>query len=277
MQILRAGITSLGGQYRSVLTADVTHLITMPPSRVEPLDPKGKFFMAHNHQSATGINIVHPYWFDDCVRTGRHLHEGPYLINADGSMMSGKKLGGEGGPLRFEPSREKRRILEESAKSDENLIKECEDASKHKRKPKQDIWKGKSILLSATLNMEGSKRRAVEESIRRAGGVVVQDEELIDEEEESEAEDSQDDQNLTDLESDSKAKLLAKKASERQNALLQLSHRRAQREDTLVDQADLFITRYRAGSAYKKVNLKVELIWRYLSRPIHRPWLHTRL
>src|ERR1700720_1817684 len=63
LEILSAGITSLGGQFRMGLTRDVTHLFALSPSSV-------KYQTALHFRDHTNVKVILPHWFDDSVRLG---------------------------------------------------------------------------------------------------------------------------------------------------------------------------------------------------------------
>ncbi|KAH9483371.1 PAX-interacting protein 1 [Psilocybe cubensis] len=68
---LQAGVTSLGGQWRSSLTREVTHLFA--------LSREGREYETAMHfQRETGVKVLLPHWFDDVVRLGVRVEEGPY-------------------------------------------------------------------------------------------------------------------------------------------------------------------------------------------------------
>ncbi|KAG1717551.1 hypothetical protein EDB19DRAFT_1839677 [Suillus lakei] len=59
LEVLSAGITSLGGQWRTALTRDYQTAMHFAP---------------HTHMS-----VLTPHWFDDSVQAGCHVPEKPYL------------------------------------------------------------------------------------------------------------------------------------------------------------------------------------------------------
>ena len=63
LEVLSAGIIALGGQWRTGLTKDVTHLFAMTLS-------SSKYATAMHYQGTTRIKVVLPHWFDDTIRLG---------------------------------------------------------------------------------------------------------------------------------------------------------------------------------------------------------------
>ncbi|KAG1890685.1 BRCT domain-containing protein [Suillus fuscotomentosus] len=72
LEVLSAGITSLGGQWRTALTRDVTHLFALHKQ-------SNKYQTAMYFAPYTGMSILTPHWFDDSVQLGCCVPEIPYL------------------------------------------------------------------------------------------------------------------------------------------------------------------------------------------------------
>lgn len=79
-----AGVIALGGMYSSVLSRKVTHVVAN--------DMKSpKVMMAVEKKLA--CKIVIPHWFDDCLKLGRKIGEGPYeLPNPELLQSQGGKI-----------------------------------------------------------------------------------------------------------------------------------------------------------------------------------------
>ncbi|KAG1724067.1 hypothetical protein EDD22DRAFT_961881 [Suillus occidentalis] len=71
LEVLSAGITSLGGQWRTALTRDVTHLFALH-------EQSNKYQTAMHFAPDTHMFILTPHWFDDSVQAGCRLPELPY-------------------------------------------------------------------------------------------------------------------------------------------------------------------------------------------------------
>src|ERR1700691_2721844 len=63
LEVMSAGITALGGQWRAGLTRDVTHLFALGPG-------SDKYETAMHFQADTHMKVVLPHWFDDAVKLG---------------------------------------------------------------------------------------------------------------------------------------------------------------------------------------------------------------
>lgn len=223
LEVLSAGITALGGQWRVALTSDITHLFAISPDST-------KYTTALAHRESTGIKIILPHWFDDSVRLGiRNLPIEPYLwpdppylkdigvhdVNALGESSEDKAKKALLNTVNtFTPSLDSRVPLPK----DVDLIQ-----------LKRNVWGGKRILLSWTLTLYGSRREAVEAGIRRAGGEVLRY--------------PGDDDG--DLSTEEKEK------------------RRDKKEARAVNECDILITRWRNGRAYGKVSFLSRSRWVY--------------
>ena len=191
--MLSAGITALGGQWRSSLTRDVTHLFAISPG-------SKKYETAFHFQEMTKVKVILPHWFDDAVRLGTGtLPTTEYEWPETRVLRVAQDIEGE----------EIKRSKTVGAKK--TLFKTAiwtpgQDLPTSTTK-KRDIWEGRIVLLGRSLELTGGRREAVEGSIRRANGVVLEYDGDGDEKEEVEK----------------------------------------------VKEADVFITRYRAGAAYVQV------------------------
>lgn len=208
LELLSAAITSLGGQWRSALTKDVTHLFALSPG-------SAKYTTAMAHRDRTEMHILTPHWFDDVVRIGdRNLptteYEWPdpaiFKTQVDTSSESRVELPeGGGAAMRKELSLEKKTLYETALSRDSDL--------RPTLAPPRNVWNGLRILLSPSLQLTQGQRDAHEADILREGGVVVKL-------------DLQGRKSATDI---------------------------AEHEISKVDEADVYVTRYRAGPAYVKV------------------------
>lgn len=78
VEVLAAGITALGGQWRTALTRDITHVFAVPGVGVASDDDAcvsepntSKYHMAkHAQVQELSMKILLPHWFDDAVRLG---------------------------------------------------------------------------------------------------------------------------------------------------------------------------------------------------------------
>jgi mediator of DNA damage checkpoint protein 1 len=199
-EVLSAGISSLGGQWRSALTKDVTHLFALSTG-------SQKYETAMHFKDGTGMKIVLPHWFDDVVRLGiRSLPTDEYewpepkLFRAFGVPAINISTGDE---IRMD-KRLKSLSAERKAFYDTALLiaKDLPVRTEESR----DVWQGMKIVLGSSLDLNTSQRQAHSADIMREGGLVLEFDSLEDE--------------------------IAK-----------------------VQEADIYITRYRSGPTFVKVRL----------------------
>lgn len=70
-EIIYGGVKAFGGQYLDDLTKNTTHLIT---NSLE--NDKATIALSAD----IDIKIVSPRWIDDCLKSGKRIQEGPYLL-----------------------------------------------------------------------------------------------------------------------------------------------------------------------------------------------------
>ncbi|KAG1727036.1 hypothetical protein EDB19DRAFT_1643230 [Suillus lakei] len=191
LEVLSAGITSLGGQWRTGLTRDVTHLFALH-------EQSDKYQTAMHFAPHTHMSVLTPHWFDDSVRVGRRVPEGPYLWPDPKVLQPGMQVTTDDDVEIGESGKKKRQKSGETRLSSPIVTEEAE------RRDGVNVWAGRRLLLSRSLELGKGHREAVEANIQRAGGTVVKEEAQEDE------------------------------------------------EATLVDECDVFVTRYRSGKAYFK-------------------------
>lgn len=198
-EVIAAGINALGGLYRDGLTRDCTHLIAPRPG-------SDKYSTALHFQKLTNVKIVLPHWFDDCFRLMMRLDETPYA-------WPEPPIAQDGGDSGDNEKRRKGTLTQEKKTMFKTVMLAGNSSSPAKGAgpagpvtARADLWNGRRILLSPSLELEGGRRASLEVGIARAGGVIVQ---------------LEDDDDETDM----------------------------------VAEADILVTRYRAGPAYIKVLL----------------------
>jgi hypothetical protein len=77
------GVLAFGGDYRTVLTPDVTHLVTLEASGQayeESMIQNSKITAPASHSTQNPIYICLPHFFDDCFRIKRRVRECQYLF-----------------------------------------------------------------------------------------------------------------------------------------------------------------------------------------------------
>lgn len=170
LEVLSAGVTALGGQWRSGLTKEVTHLFALSKG-------SAKYETAIKFQKTINIKVLVPHWFDDSVRLGyRGLPTGPY----EWPTPTVFKVGWEG--LQNEERRSTPATMspEKKALYETLLTSPGQDPEISKATPR-NIWKEKKLLLAEELGLSESQRQAHETDIEREGGVVVRGEENVEE------------------------------------------------------------------------------------------------
>ncbi|GBE78793.1 hypothetical protein SCP_0116860 [Sparassis crispa] len=159
LELLSAGITSLGGQWRTALTRDVTHLFALSPG-------SAKYETAMHYREQTAMCVLVPHWFDDTVRLGiRGLPTDEYEWPHPRVFKPETSTDGAAPDVPYRLSSEKKRFYETALASsfDRRLS----------RAPPRNIWNGLRILLSDSLELSASQRDAHEEDIRREGGIII--------------------------------------------------------------------------------------------------------
>lgn len=204
LEVISAGVTGLGGQWRNGLTRDVTHLFALGPG-------SNKYETAMHYQVDTKMKVILPHWFDDAVTLGigglptdgyewpepKYLKEYP----DDGEEGGEKKAWMRRGHF----SSDKKQLFKSIGWHDIPVDVEAKAVV-------PNIWANRKILLSINLELKGTRREAVEAGIKRGGGEVVMYKKAKGDGDEAE-------------------------------------------ETRKVNEADIFITRYRHGVAYIKVRL----------------------
>ena len=241
LEVLSAGIQSLGGQWRPGLTKDVTHLFAISRD-------SDKYATAFQHKEQTGIKILLPHWFDDVVRLGigtlsTEVYEWPNPPFLQSSDQKPSALEGKERKSQLEKSEVKRTMYATAAlfapsncptQSARSPSPPVDAESLVERNPHlggighHDVWKGKRFLLSRTLQLYGTRREAVQIGIERSGGEVLR----------FEGDD--------EVEED-RVEVSGKKKMSRHEKL------RRRREADLVEQVDILITRWRHGRSYAEV------------------------
>ncbi|KAJ7198551.1 hypothetical protein GGX14DRAFT_665967 [Mycena pura] len=159
-EVINVGITALGGQWRMGLTKDVTHLFAT--SKMSE-----RYATGMNYRDQTHIKVLVPDWFDDTVSLGKsNLDTRPYEWPEPGVLN------------RRPQSPEKLKQLQRGSMSPQKkaLYKTATwepDLSKPRLKSK-DVWGGRHILLSTTLELTGARRKIVEDGVRMAQGVIIE-------------------------------------------------------------------------------------------------------
>ena len=137
-----------------------------------------KYLTALHYQNDTRVKILVPHWFDDVVRLGvstvptiQYEWPDPKVLQLAPPSQEGKRG--------YKPPEDKASLYKsivlgtsEDTKFPENMGKAAE---------RVDVWKGKRILLSVSLELSPGRRSAVVAGVKRFGGVVVDAESANDE------------------------------------------------------------------------------------------------
>lgn len=158
-EVLHAGIASLGGQWRVGLTKDVTHLFAVSTN-----SEKYSTAMSNRHLL---LKVLLPDWFDDSVAFGlanlsTETYEWP-----DPAVLKRRP----GSPVQLKQSKKQQR---NSMSPQKKALYETAiwDPSQPKLVSKE-VWNGRRILLSTSLELTGARRKIVEEGVRQAQGIPV--------------------------------------------------------------------------------------------------------
>lgn len=137
-----------------------------------------KYATALHFRAETGIKIVLPHWFDDVVRLGMGgLSTEVYEWPDPQLLRNPLGVGGVGGQ---ELNGVKKNMYTMAAlftspmhESSPPSLDDLQTAAVARSRMEANVWKGKKILLSRTLQLFDRRREAVQVGIERAGGVVV--------------------------------------------------------------------------------------------------------
>ncbi|KAG6880099.1 hypothetical protein C0992_006373 [Termitomyces sp. T32_za158] len=180
LEVLSAGITALGGQWRTGLTKDVTHLFVTR-------NTSAKYTTAMHFRDDTHVKILLPHWFDDAVRLGiSGLDTTPYEWPDPPMLRALDTEGGEGAKA----DATKRAALRKLDNEKKSLYRTADllfpgaplpngeermsvSSAESPRGKSKNVWEGRRVLLGRSLELSGSRRDAVEAEIRRAGGKTV--------------------------------------------------------------------------------------------------------
>lgn len=249
LEVLSAGITALGGQWRTGLTRDTTHLFALSPD-------SAKYATAMHYREETGIRVVLPHWFDDAIRLGlgnlptkSYEWPDPELLKGADRLFSENeniKAKGKAALVELERNNIKRNMYATAviftpslgrssppAESDISLVLRVPGQNNVPldSSPQQtQVWKGRKFVLSRTLELYQGRREAVQAGIERAGGVILRFEGDEDEPEPFPDHPRQSDEKLS-----KKERVRRRKEAQR-----------------IVD-CDVLVTRWRHGRAYVRV------------------------
>jgi len=150
---IAGGILAMGGNYSSKLTSQVTHIValTMDNDKVEQVK-----------RNNLNMTVVLPHWFDDCLKLGKKIDEGPYTL-PDAELL--QTPGGKA-PL----GRPNKHVAgaATSHPGDDSV------PSLSGRKG-LEVFKNKRILLDQDLKISQPLRSVLNDIISTSNGKVVED------------------------------------------------------------------------------------------------------
>ena len=167
VEVLSAGITALGGQWRAGLTRDVTHLFAVGPG-------SEKYQTALRYQKDTQVKVLLPHWFDDSVRLGicglsTMAYEWP-----EPSLLTFGRPSPETGVVGDSLLRPQSKLPQEKKALYKAALITAEQEANLGRAEPRNIWGRRRVLLSPDLELSDGRRQAIEAGIVRSGGVVVE-------------------------------------------------------------------------------------------------------
>ncbi|KAH7904938.1 hypothetical protein BJ138DRAFT_847927, partial [Hygrophoropsis aurantiaca] len=160
LEVLSAGVTALGGQWRQGLTRDVTHLFALHTN-------SEKYVTATHFRSHTHMILLTPHWFEDSVRLGRVLPTEAYEW-PEPRVLLPSHVAPAHDPA--ETNQDNDAVSRKRKKSSENTEAGTDEGNAVEI---GKVWDGRRILLSSSLELSSGHLAAVKAGIRRAGGVVV--------------------------------------------------------------------------------------------------------
>lgn len=149
-----AGVIALGGQYSPHLTKIVTHIVT-----TDMTNDKCKLAQ----EKRLNIDIVLPHWFDDCLRLGKKISEGPYLL-PDAELLSNTAQ---------QPVRIGVALAVQGASDPRPEHEPGSPISPSKHRRGTTAFRGKTVILAPDLGINTHLKESLATLIRTAGGSVV--------------------------------------------------------------------------------------------------------
>ncbi len=113
------------------------------------------------HKDETGVHIVLPHWWQDCISTHSRLPEGPYEY-PDPFVLSGKQLERGANP----PDWEKMHLFR-------GLTEDLRGGRVEKIVPASQVWHGRSIYLSPSLELSEATLQSLKNDIRTGNGAIA--------------------------------------------------------------------------------------------------------
>lgn len=152
----------MGGLYSSPLTKLVTHVVSMSMDHDKCRIVKGKKLDAQ---------IVLPHWFDDCLKLGKKINEGPYVLpNPD--VFDHTQNGMQPRPRHVPDIHGATCSV---AGLPPKLLPDHPTSSPSPLRKELTVLKGSKVLFSKDLNISQHLARTLEHLVEQSGGSLTQD------------------------------------------------------------------------------------------------------
>ncbi|BDD58476.1 hypothetical protein MPDQ_004317 [Monascus purpureus] len=139
------GVLAKGGIYSSRISNMVTHLVDLTTE-----SDKARIAIARK----LNMKIVLPHWFDDCLKLGKRIDEGPYTLPDPEILRAGSDA-----PIRYSDSKDVAGALPKALKSPNHL----------------DVFDGKQVMLSTDLGIGSHLLESIQDLVRQGGGSLTTD------------------------------------------------------------------------------------------------------
>ena len=90
-EVIYGGVKAFGGQFLDDLTRYTTHLVAIDMNNDKSIVAASVANLSSQETedgSKVDIKIVSPYWIDECIKVGRKVDEGPYLLNSSSETFT---------------------------------------------------------------------------------------------------------------------------------------------------------------------------------------------
>lgn len=149
---IAGGILAMGGNHSARLTTQVTHVVALS------MDSEKAEQVVKNNLN---IHIVLPHWFDDCLKLGKKIDEGPYLLPDPEILKAASDKAPMGRPNKHvtgatTPNPQDPDSINTSARKD------------------LKVFKNKKILLDKDLQIGPVLRNVLTQMVVGSGGKIVE-------------------------------------------------------------------------------------------------------
>ncbi|KAM5480507.1 regulator of Ty1 Transposition [Microsporum audouinii] len=147
------GVLAMGGLYTSRITSSTTHLVT--------LSMTDRCMATKNRGLPT--KIVLPHWFDDCLKLGKRIDERPYLLPNPEILRPDYHR-----PLRITKNKD----VVGASTPEPNALPDMVTSPGGSRR-ELNIFKGKTVMISADLGIAERMTNSIEQLIVEGGGKIT--------------------------------------------------------------------------------------------------------